>query len=227
MSTQNKIISALIALLLIVLATWGAREHVNRQTLDIATTSMRQASTLASMRSLQVQSLQATVDKQTLIIQMKDEQIRLATKTETKVVTVKAPDGTERTESDTTASSNSTTETHQLDLNQDLLYETQTQMQAVQLVALTATAEVQRLQQASKALQLDQVKSAPKLALLFGYDLAALGNEGAPDWLHRARVGLGWPIGLATLGADIAPAYVAAGQWTDSRPQARLDFLFR
>lgn len=227
MTRAQYVISALAALLLVVLATWGAREHKNTQTTQLLDTSMRQAATVAATRTLQIQSLQYVVRQQQLTIKLKDEQIHLATRTEAKIVTVRQPGGATRTESDTVTAVNQDSATEEISQEQTTVLQMQTQLDHFQMIAITASAEVARLSSTEHQVKVDQVKSAPKLAVLLGYDLAELGDPGAPDWWHRARAGLGWPIGLATLGADLAPAYAAQGQWAQSRPEARLDFLFR
>ncbi len=227
MTFQAKVYSALVALLLVVLATWGAREHLNKKTIDSLTLSLRTVTTQASTQSLQIQSLQTTVNDQRSTIAKKDELIRLASRTVRKVVVVRAVDGSTRTESDTVVDVKRDSETSESEELVEIHNEVQRRLDVSEQAALTTTAEVERLKTKEKDFELDQVRSAPKLAVLLGYDLADLGDGSAPDYWHRARAGLGWPIGLATLGVDVAPAYALDGQWNRAGPQARLDLLFR
>lgn len=227
MTRQGYIISALAALLLIVLATWGAREHLNTKTVDRLDTSMRQAATVASTQQLQLVSLKHQVTEQLVTIHAKDEQLRVAIHTHKHAETVTLPGGEKRTVVDTLTDSQADSDTRQLDLNEALRADLLDRSDRFELVARTATAELQLLKDEQHQAQLDQVRSAPKLALLLGYDLSLLGDPAGPDWVHRARLGLGWPIGLGMLGADLAPAYLAQGQWVESRPMLRGELLFR
>lgn len=227
MTRQGYIISALAALLLIVLATWGAREHLNTKTVDRLDVSMRQAATVASTQQLQLTSLKHQVQEQQLTIHAKEEQLRVATHTLKHAETVTLPGGGRRTVVDTQTDSQADSDARQLDLNESLRLDLFDRADRFELVARTTTAELQLLKDEQHQAQLDQVRSAPKLAVLLGYDLTQLGDPAGPDWAHRARLGLGWPIGLGMLGADLAPAYLAGGQWAESRPMLRGELLFR